>query len=433
MCRLIALSADQKLGTGHKFVFSQMLCNSAAKGNDDGAGVVNIGIDPDEYGGNYYKEPVSSELMVLTAKYREVLSQPTNILVGHTRLASIRFRSTTGYTVGETHPHIFQFDKGWGWLMHNGNFRTLNPPPTTVGITDSAMFAQKLGETIGNSSRLEVSHIEHTLLESGSCEYSLLIGSSTSEEVFVVRGNRNLSTLETNYGLLLNTEEEVLKDLWASLWPLPIFGQEEIKIGVPQPLKEWTIYSLSKGVISPILDISYLKEINDTNPFPTGTYTAQNMVTYTPSRTTNPTNGGEIIMGNSDVNKPVGVIFRERTNEFVIEITELDYRSLLLGLTEWEINIMFYEAFGPVANTKATCWFSYQLHQLRKMNELLRWISSREEYKPTQYKKSIWKVFCENHPQNPYLAVKERIPTFGVPYFINNHSEFTTLESMLGD
>jgi len=395
-----------------------MLVNSSSKGNNDGAGFV--------AGTKFFKEALSAELMVLSQEYLKILNDcKTNTLAGHTRLASIRYRNAMGYTEEETHPHIFGKNKNY-WLMHNGNFKTFLPTANSK-LTDSRLFANKLEEILGDD-LLNISHIEEALTQAGTCEYSLLIGNSASEDIFVIRGNRPLATVDTNYGILLNTEEEVLKDLWVNLWPLQVFGEEVFKLGIVNPLPEWNAYLLSEGVLSPIKSIESLKEVNGISTVPfVATNTAWEMnMAGTRSILTSTTGTANITPDSTTV----GTIFKDHILSLVSSITELVHIKILLSITDEELSKMFSEIFEDISERD---WFNYPKPLIGKMIQFLKWLSAKPQFLPDEEKNTVWKMVLDKYGKDAYSIAALCVVGFGCPYFINSKADFSLLTYAVED
>jgi len=390
MCRLCA--SLNRVDEVTKYLFAQLL-ELASDGNDHGTGIASDGAfcksgDPADL--FFMDESVLGWYSNLTGSY----------IAGHVRLASVRFRLIAQSTE-HAHPHVFPKDEPRYWVMHNGNFKDVDRLATELGIvtatkenpngfTDSMVFTKLLENKLsGAAPTLE--KIVEALSEVGEADYSLLVGGKDMP-LYIIRGNRPLHLLHTNYGLFLCTDQDVLKKMsFECNVPLRILANlPKLEPQKFEALDPWTAYSFD-GSLSAAIDISRLKKVSEKETKAT------------------------IVVGDIPAK-----------NALCHEIEQLMFNN---NCTYREIELMFEDVIGqPVV------WRNLDTATIEAVLDALKTALASESYSPTPYKKSVWdsvKESAVNTPDAYVLASMLSGGDFGVPWFINEVELFKAIEENL--
>jgi len=418
MCRLIAMSKrDPIVEVNDLYVFGVLTLLSARLGNTNGIGISANTVDrlPFLKIGKPAKELVFLEPW---HNWFQKVDGYKDTLIGHVRNASTEWR----VQYGQNHPteHAHPFVVGGVLVMHNGIFKEHDRLAKEVNLrdaTDSHVFTAYLANQLGGA-KVEDKLVE-VLKQVGEAEYSLLIRQLGRPEVFVVRGNRTLYTMNTNYGLLLNTTEANLSDLAEAVnFGLAAFNLPLLEVvEKPKALPEYSLHVLNKGELQTIAEFKEVKNVNDPPKKYTNTTTKYNygwQANYD-------VEDYQTIAGEIDVEEAIARV-EALVKLFGLspKVSEETHRLTLKELTGHDLL--------SVAN--------YEAIEIGELTDLLKWAwETKPELAPNEEKEQLWLAFSTaSHMsglitvESLYVLAKEVLGRdFDVPYF---HNEVIDLQDL---
>ena len=452
MCRLMILSSTKKLTVSHYMLMTYMLALSERSGNTHGMG---IGTNT-----NYLKFGENAASVVISREYvnwvkARLEEDEHTTLVGHTRLASTSFRGTanTEYSSDDAHPFLFgNPEESWGALYHNGTFKEHEDIAKKLnleashGLTDTALFAMLLNKEVGNKVPT-TEDLFKVLEQCGKADYSMILTHTTTPAVTVLRGIKPLYMAQTNYGLMINTDQSNITDLQHVVNPgLALLDGRLLKVETPEPISIWTINQVTNGVFKKIKDIDKLKEISDppykhTETTARGTHGQNHWANsgyrggYTVGRTAGDidddiTNLSEVIHNEGAIDAKKVVAKAEAINSMLIFAMDN-------SISNEEIDRMFYDTYG-----RGSPWFTQDIDRITEMIALVNWIWEKyPETIATDEKHNDWEAWkkgCRKQGDftnaGIYSQASKVLQTeFVSPWFLNSHEDLNTLVPLIAE
>lgn len=455
MCRLMVLSSTEKLTVSHHIVMSYMLALSERSGNTHGTGV---GTNT-----SFLKFGDNASEVVIKDEYVEwvkglIDEEEHSTIVGHTRLASLGFRgvANTEYLAGDAHPFRFgDSEESWGALYHNGTFKEHEEIAKNLGLEDdltlidTALFTKFLERELEGSVPTADVLVE-VLKQVGKADYAMLLTHNTTPDIMVVRGTKPLFKANTNYGLMINTDQSNITDLPGVVNPgLKLLGGRLLTVETPARVPEWTINSVTAGVFSKIRDIDEVKAISDP-PYKHTPATSRKYDRhqwdghggYPASRGgVNPNYAqrgfeDDLAKLKSEIHGDAEISATKIARQ-AMAINSITTLSLDGGISDTEIDRMFYDVHG-----KGAPWFTQEPERLEEMALLVEWIW--EKYPKTtvtdqkvsdwvNWKKACIKAGADSSESIYHQASKLLQAEFVMPWFLNDQEDLNTMVALISE
>lgn len=425
MCRLMALSRphDGPASQAEQFIFATMMCLSSRLGNQHGTG---MSVNTASY--DWLKSGQKAEKLVFTEPWNEwwggLETGGYDTILGHTRLASTDWRAKVGEDYTEEHAHPHEFDRFS--VFHNGIFKDykkiaekLDLDLEKSDLTDSGVFIRLLASH--SQDGFNTKGLVGALKDAGEAEYSLFIQREGSQDVFVVRGNRSLFVVESNYGLLVNTTRINLTDLEdATKLGLMAFGHAPLELDTPKDLDDYTLYRLRHGNLAKIKEFGdQVKKINDPPRVVTGTSAWQGASSYGGASNTNP---------NTDTLD--GDEIAART------LAMLELSKLLPKVHDEHHRLAMLELYGADDDKHPTL-AHFESEQLKEYTDMMVWAQENMDLFAwddtkfqywTGFTKAAFQTTPEATTRDMYVEAAHTLGKhFDVPYFLN---EVATLQEL---
>lgn len=418
MCRLIALSREetnQGISKPEELIFGSMLALSSRAGNLHGCGISTN--NPDI---NWLKIGTPAEDFVFEKDWKKWWDDKTeeefDTIVGHTRLASLKWRNDNCPT-DHAHPHHL----GRFLLFHNGEFKESDRIAKELKIDDKDLIDTQVFLRLlehhnqdGFTSKGLVAALKHA----GEAEYSMIIKYEGSANISVVCGNRSLFVAESNYGLLLNTQSVNINDLKSVCnYALRVFGYPILEIETPKSLDDYTLYRLRQGQLEK-LDC-FEEEVKEINK-PKTTYVSP----YQSYRQAAPNNhSNEKVVGEEIGKRAEGLM---ALHKLLPKVPEEHHRLAMM---------MLYD-HTPDEDEKYPTLLHFESEQLQEYIDLMTWAHESgkvEDFTWSEEKYNLWMGFTKQFPD---LSVRKIYTEachhashqVDIPYFLTSEDILQQLE-----
>ncbi len=419
MCRLMAFSRGetrQGLSKPEELIFGTMLALSSRAGNLHGCGVSTN--HPDI---NWLKIGVAAEDFVFGKDWSEwwdgKREEEFDTIVGHTRLASLKWRSGS-YSTDHAHPH----HAGKFILFHNGEFKESDRIAKELKVDDKNLIDTQVFLRLlehHNKDSFTNKGLVAALKDAGEAEYSMIIKYEGSDSISVMCGNRSLYAAESNYGLILNTQTANIRELEDTCnYALRAFGYQPLDIKPPESLDDYTLYRLKLGQLEKldcfeeeVKDINKPKKVHRSVSAYGGGYEATS-------------NRGSDKVDGEEVGKRAGILMS--LHKFLPKVSEEHHRLAMM---------MLYD-HTPDEDEEYPTLLHFESEQLQEYFDLMTWAHESgkvEDFTWSEEKYNLWMGFAKQFPDSSVRkiyteACHSASHQVDVPYFLTSVDILQQLE-----